>query len=181
MAESADGAVQKLKDLIKAVPDFPKPGILFRDIMPIFKNHAAVTSMVDLMAAYIEVLYPNADVIAGLDARGFLIGPLVAHECEKAFVPVRKVGKLPGKTISKKSTKEYGEDILEIQADAIKPGEKVVIIDDLIATGGTMAAACELFKEAKADLLGCMCLVELEDLKGSEKLKDVPFHSFIKY
>jgi len=117
----------------------------------------------------------------GLDARGFLIGPLVAHECSKSFVPVRKGGKLPGKTISMKSTKEYGEDVLEIQADAVKPGDKVVIIDDLLATGGTMATSCELFKAAQSNLLGCLCLIELEDLKGREKLKDILFHSIIKY
>eukprot|EP00794_Sanderia_malayensis_P018884 gene18884-20785_t len=168
---SSDEAIERLKNLIIAVQDFPKPGILFRDIMPIFKHPAAVTSMVDLMAAYIEVAFPDLDVIAGLDARGFLIGPMVANESGKPFVPIRKGGKLPGKVISRESVKEYGKDVLDIQADAISPGDKVLILDDLLATGGTLQTSCELVKQAKGEVIGCLCLVELEGLKGREKLQ----------
>lgn len=126
------------------------------------------------------VLPVNREYISGLDARGFLIAPMVAIGYGKAFVPIRKAGKLPGATLRKESLKEYGEDILEIQADAINAGDKVVIIDDLLATGGTMMASCELVKKAQGNVIGSLCLVELESLKGREKL-DVPFHSFIKY
>ncbi|XP_065065105.1 adenine phosphoribosyltransferase-like [Rhopilema esculentum] len=181
MASSGNGALENLKGLIKAVPDFPKAGILFRDIMPIFKNQAAVTDMVELMIVVIKESYSNVDVIAGLDARGFLVAPLVANKLGKPFVPVRKAGKLPGKTISKKSTKEYGEDVLEIQADAINQNDKIVIIDDLLATGGTLAAACDLFKEAGGNVIGSICLVELTDLNGTDKIKDINFTSLIKY
>jgi len=172
--------VESLKELIVAVPDFPLPGILFRDIMPIFQNPHASASCIDLMVSYCESHYPAVECVVGLEARGFLFGPQMAINLDTAFVPVRKQGKLPGKCVSVDSTKEYGKDILEIQEGAIKPGQKVVIVDDLLATGGTMKATVELVRKFGADIVGCLCLIELADLKGVDKV-DAPFHAFISY
>jgi len=178
--KSPEKSLESLKLLIKDVPDFPSPGILFKDIMPIFQVPDAVASMVDMMTAYIEIHFPDVDVIAGLDARGFLIGPMIACNVSKPFVPIRKKGKLPGKCLSVDSTKEYGKDTLELQVDGIKPGQKVVIVDDLMATGGTMTAACELVKAAKAQVVGCICIIELNELNGRSKFQ-APFYSLIQY
>ena len=177
---SSEQALNKIRSLVRAIPDFPKPGILFQDIMPIFKDASVVNAMIDLMVAYIEINHPEVDAIVGLDARGFLIGPMIACHLQKSFIPVRKQGKLPGKCLSAASVKEYGEDVLEIQADALKPGEKVVIIDDLLATGGTLSASCQLMKAAGVEVLGCVCLIELVELKGKEKVP-APFHAFLQY
>lgn len=128
-------ALSGIKDLIKDVPDFPKKGILFKDIMPVFQVPHAVTAVVDMMVSYIQNNYNNVDAIVGLDARGFLIGPCIAIKLNKPFVPIRKKGKLPGDCFSVSSTKEYGADVQEIQKDGLRSGQNVVVVDDLLATG----------------------------------------------
>ncbi|XP_065675517.1 uncharacterized protein LOC136091737 [Hydra vulgaris] len=133
--ETPEKTIAGLKSLIEAVQDFPIKGVLFRDIMPIFRVPLAVSSMIDMIAAYIEVHYADVDAIVGLDARGFLFGPMIALSLEKPFLPIRKKGKLPGKCISIESSKEYGSDILEMQCSGISEGYNVIIVDDLLATG----------------------------------------------
>lgn len=178
--KTEEKTIQGLKSLIKVVPDFPKKGILFRDIMPIFQIPNAVTAITNVMADYIRTNHSSVQGIIGLEARGFLIGPIIAVNLGVQFIPIRKKGKLPGICISVSSTKEYGEDILEVQKDAISPNQKVVLVDDLLATGGTLEASCKLMEGAGADVLASLCLIELLELNGKNKLKK-PFHSFIKY
>nr|XP_047145630.1 adenine phosphoribosyltransferase [Hydra vulgaris] len=178
--ETPEKTIAGLKSLIEAVQDFPIKGVLFRDIMPIFRVPLAVSSMIDMIAAYIEVHYADVDAIVGLDARGFLFGPMIALSLEKPFLPIRKKGKLPGKCISIESSKEYGSDILEMQCSGISEGYNVIIVDDLLATGGTMISSCALVRKSGGNVLACLVLVELLDLKGREKL-DCPVCSFITF
>ncbi|XP_066915529.1 adenine phosphoribosyltransferase-like [Clytia hemisphaerica] len=173
-------SIEGIKKLIKAVPDFPKKGILFRDIMGIFQVPQAVQAMVDIMSYHIQQKHPECDAIVGLDARGFLMAPMIAIKLNVPFIPVRKQGKLPGECISAESVKEYGKDVLEMQKGCLKEGQKVVIVDDLLATGGTMATTCSLVRQFGCSVSGTICLVELAELNGVKKL-DAPFHAMIKY
>ncbi|XP_068725682.1 adenine phosphoribosyltransferase-like [Montipora capricornis] len=173
-------ALEYVKSLIRPFPDFPQPGILFRDICPVLKDCNALRTVTDLITEHLQANFSEIDAIVGLDARGFLFGPLVSMNLGTAFIPIRKSGKLPGPTIQVSSTKEYGKDTLEMQADAIEKGQKVVVLDDLLATGGTLQAACQLVEKAGAVVLGCIVLVELEDLKGKDKLP-VACHSLVKF
>ncbi|XP_068694072.1 adenine phosphoribosyltransferase-like [Montipora foliosa] len=173
-------ALEYVKSLIRPFPDFPQPGILFRDICPVLKDCNALRTVTDLITEHLQANFSEIDAIVGLDARGFLFGPLVSMNLSTAFIPIRKSGKLPGPTIQVSSTKEYGKDTLEMQADAIEKGQKVVVLDDLLATGGTLQAACQLVEKAGAVVLGCIVLVELEDLKGKDKLP-VACHSLVKF
>ncbi|EDO33035.1 predicted protein [Nematostella vectensis] len=175
-----DKAIEHVKSLIRDFPDFPKPGIIFKDICPILKDPNAVRTITEVIAEHIRKNVPNTQAIVGLEARGFLFGPLVALNLNLPFIPVRKAGKLPGKTVQTCYSKEYGKDIFELQEDALTPGQHVVIIDDLIATGGTLVAACELVKQAGCQVKQCVVLVELEDLNGKENV-DVPCHVLIKF
>ena len=165
-----------LKKYIGKVQNFPKKGILFRDISPLLANGKAMNYAVSLF----EKESLEADVIVGPDARGFIFGTPVSSNLQKPFVMVRKKGKLPGELIAKDYQLEYGFKTLEIQKNAIKPGDKVVIIDDLLATGGTTQAIIELLKDLKAKVLKVVVLIELVDLKGKEKI-GVPIVSFLKY
>ena len=158
---------------LKQYPDFPKPGILFEDIFPLF---ADVSLHRDLIAAFLSTIQERfggdkPDVIVGLDARGFLIGPQVAIHLNAGFVPVRKPGKLPRKLETVEYQKEYGTDAFAIQADSIQPGSKVVVVDDLIATGGSAAAAGALVNKCGAELMGYVFLIELTKLGGRSKLQ----------
>lgn len=173
-------ALEYVKSLIRPFPDFPQPGILFRDICPVLKDCNALRTVTDLITEHLQAKFLDINAIVGLDARGFLFGPIVAMNLDKAFIPVRKTGKLPGPTIKVSSTKEYGKDVLEMQADAIEKGQKVIILDDLLATGGTLQAACQLVREAGGEVLECVLLVELEDLKGKDKVP-APCHSLVKF
>uniref|UniRef100_A0A8B9U304 Adenine phosphoribosyltransferase n=2 Tax=Anas TaxID=8835 RepID=A0A8B9U304_9AVES len=166
---------------VRSFPDFPVPGVLFRDISPLLKDPVAFRALIDLLEDHLRTSLPPIDFIAGLDSRGFLIGPPLAQRLGVGFVPIRKKGKLPGPTESVSYTLEYGEAALEIQSDAVEPGQKVVIVDDLLATGGTMRAACELVKRLKAEILECLVIIELKFLKGVEKLESVPFFSLLQY
>ena len=169
----------KIEDYIISVPDFPKPGVLFRDITGILGNADALKLTMDSLYKVIEKI--EFDVVAGLEARGFLFGMSVAERFHKPFVPVRKKGKLPRKTVGVTYDLEYGSACIEIHKDAIKPGDRVVLIDDLLATGGTAYAAVELVKKLKANVIGCAFVIELTFLNGKEKLKDTKYSSIVQY
>ncbi|MBM3252110.1 MAG: adenine phosphoribosyltransferase [Candidatus Omnitrophica bacterium] len=168
-----------LKKYIRDIPDFPKAGILFKDITTLLNDKDAFRKAVNLLAK--DYQKQNIDIVVAVEARGFILGGAVAHRLGAGFVPVRKKGKLPSKTISETYDLEYGTDTLEIHQDAIKPGARVLIIDDLLATGGTVKAVAELVKKLQGEIAGIAFLIELKFLKGKEKLKDYPILSLIKF
>jgi adenine phosphoribosyltransferase len=167
-----------LKEHIRAIPDFPKPGILFYDISTLLAEPKAWRHTVDQLASHLTPLEP--DVLAGIESRGFLVAAPLALALGCGFTMVRKENKLPGETVSYSYDLEYGNDTIEIQNDAVRPGQRVVILDDLLATGGTMAAAVDLFRKVGADVVGTACIIELNFLHGRDKL-DVPFISLVGY
>ncbi len=168
-----------LRAAVRDVPDFPKQGILFKDITPILADGALFRRAVD---CFIEVnASRKIDKVVGIDARGFLFGAAAAYALGVGFVPVRKKGKLPYRAESVSYALEYGESNVEIHVDAIAPGEKIVLIDDLLATGGTAAAAAELISKVGGELIEAQFLIELEFLKGRSLLGDFPVRSFIKF
>ncbi|OCH93595.1 adenine phosphoribosyltransferase [Obba rivulosa] len=177
--------VQYLRSLLKAHPDFPKKGIVFLDIFPILRDPVAFETLITHFVHHITSdVIPRThskkiDVVVGLDARGFLLGPIIAMRLGAAFVPVRKQGKLPGECVSATYEKEYGSDSFEMQADAIKPGQNVIIIDDLIATGGSAKAAGELVAKQGGNTLKYLFIIELTFLKGSASL-DAPVYSIVQ-
>tara|TARA_X000001036_G_C20373602_1_gene681599 strand:- start:85 stop:636 length:552 start_codon:yes stop_codon:yes gene_type:complete len=177
----ADSLLQELKNTIRTVPDFPMKGILFRDITPILSDSLLLTEMMDRIVKDIKNLNWIPDIIVGPEARGFIFGPLLSTRLKNSFVPVRKLGKLPSKTIKIDYTLEYGSDSLEVHEDAISPGQKILIIDDLLATGGTVSACIELCKKMGADVIGVVFIIELEGLGARELLGDIPIHSLLKY
>ncbi|KAL1975339.1 hypothetical protein VTN31DRAFT_3731 [Thermomyces dupontii] len=161
----------RLRAALRQFPDFPSPGVLFEDIMPIFADPTLHEALIRSLELHILETYgEKPDVIVGLEARGFLFGPSLALRLGASFVPVRKKGKLPGSCETETYQKEYGEDYFQIQADALKPGQRVVVVDDIIATGGSAAAAGSLVKKLGATLLGYVFILELDFLKGREKL-----------
>ena len=170
--------IQLLRNAITSYPDFPKPGVTFRDIFGVFRNMIALRAMKDLIVEHI--LFLEVDLVVGLDSRGFLFGPMICLELGKPFLPIRKKGKLPGKVLEQSYTLEYGEATFEIQTENVNKGARVLIIDDLLATGGSMAAAVQLVKSTGAEVVECLVIIELNELKGREKL-GAPVHSFIRY
>ena len=168
-----------LKNIIRDIPDFPKPGILFKDITTLLRDKAAFKKSVDLLAKQFKK--ENIAYIVGVEARGFIFGAALAYKLGTGFVPIRKKGKLPSKTRQITYALEYGTDILEIHEDALPRGARVLVVDDLLATGGTVKAVCDLVKAQGAVISGVAFLVELRFLKGKEKLKDYPIYSVIKY
>ncbi|XP_788872.2 adenine phosphoribosyltransferase, partial [Strongylocentrotus purpuratus] len=169
------------KECNRTIPDFPKPGILFRDIFPLFRDPSILSDLLDLLVHHVQQNFKDkVDVVVGLEARGFLFGPMLALRLGCGFAPIRKKGKLPGECIQVSYTLEYGTDVFEMQKGAITAGQKILIVDDLIATGGTMMAACQLVKNMEAKVLECLVIIELTDLKGKEKLTD-PFHTLIDF
>lgn len=171
--------VEELKKSIRDVPDFPKKGILFKDITTLCKDPAMFQRMVDLLAH--RYIGKGIDLVVGIEARGFVLGAALAYKLGAGIVLVRKPGKLPHKTHKASYSLEYGTDSLEIHQDAIEPGQKVVIADDLLATGGTAGAVADLVKKMKGKIVECAFIVELEDLKGRAKLAPAPVFSLIKY
>ncbi len=167
-----------IKDYIRSIPDFPKPGILFYDISTLLSHEDAWQVAMGRMTKAVRKQQP--DILAGIESRGFLVAAPLALKLGCGFVMVRKKGKLPGRTVSYEYDLEYGSDTIEIQADAVKPGQRVVILDDLLATGGTMAASAELFKKVGAEVVGAACIIELLFLNGRSKL-DVPFNALVGY
>jgi adenine phosphoribosyltransferase len=168
-----------LGDYIRSIPDFPKPGIIFRDITPVLGNAAAFHQVVVDLANPFRAM--KIDVVAAAEARGFIFAAPVALELNAALVPIRKPKKLPSKTLSHTYDLEYGTDTLEIHADAIPSGAKVLVIDDLLATGGTIEACCKLVEKAGGKVVGCAFVIELTGLKGAQKIAEYPFASLIKY
>ena len=168
-----------LKDHIRSVPDFPKPGILFYDISTLLANADAWQVALGRMARHVSKLQP--DVLAGIDARGFLVAAPLAARLGLGFTMIRKQGKLPGDTISFEYDLEYGTDTIEILSDAVQPGQRVVILDDLLATGGTLGASIDLVKKVGGNPVGAACLIELNFLNGRDKLDGLPFTSLISY
>lgn len=168
-----------LEKSIRNIPDFPKPGILFRDVTTLIQNKSAFKKSVDLLVK--KYKGKGITKVAGVEARGFIFGAAVAHKINAGFVPVRKKGKLPYKTISTTYELEYGTDTLEIHQDAITPGEKVLIIDDLLATGGTVKAVVEMIRQLQGKIVGIGFVIELVDLHGRDKLKEYPLFSLVKF
>lgn len=168
-----------LKQFVREIPDFPKPGILYRDIAPLLLDPAALKAAAEAMAAPFKDL--NVDLVAAAEARGFIFAAPMAIELQAGFVPIRKPGKLPFDTHSHSYDLEYGSDELHVHIDGVKPGQRVVIVDDLLATGGTMQACCRLLERCEADIVGCSFLIHLADLKGEEKLKPYRVESVLVY
>ncbi|MFA4992613.1 MAG: adenine phosphoribosyltransferase [Candidatus Omnitrophota bacterium] len=168
-----------LEKSIRSIPDFPKAGILFRDVTTLIQDKAAFKKSIDLLAK--KYKGKKIDKIVGVEARGFIFGAAVAHKIGAGFVPVRKKGKLPYKTISTTYELEYGTDTLEIHKDAISNNEKVLIIDDLLATGGTVKAVVDLIKQLHGKIVGIGFVIELVDLHGRDKLKNYPVYSLVKF
>ncbi len=171
--------IESLKNKIRAIPDFPEPGILFRDITPLVADPQAMRLAIDHL---IEPFRGDAiDAVAGMEARGFIFGSLAAWELGVAFVPLRKPGKLPYQVQREQYQLEYGTATLEIHADAVRPGERVLLMDDLIATGGTARASCSLLEKVGAEVAGCAFLIELDDLKGREQLRGRQVHTLLHF
>ncbi|WP_342360901.1 adenine phosphoribosyltransferase [Terrarubrum flagellatum] len=166
---------------IRTIPDYPKPGILFRDITTLLGDARAFRRAVD------ELVHPWAgskiDKVAGIEARGFILGGAIAHQLSSGFVPIRKKGKLPHETVSVAYSLEYGVDEMEVHRDAIKPGEKVILVDDLIATGGTAEGAVKLLKQIGADVVAACFVIDLPDLHGADKIRalGVPVRTLVAF
>lgn len=167
------------KNLIRTIPDFPNKGILFRDITTVLKDPEGLHNSINEMSEKLKHI--DFDIVIGPESRGFIFGVPIAYNMKKSFVPARKAGKLPHETISKTYELEYGSATIEIHKDAIKKGQKVVIADDLLATGGTCKAICQLIEEVGAELVGMVFFIEIEHLNGREALKGYPVHSIVKY
>jgi len=168
-----------LKSWIRDVPDFPKPGILFRDITPLLASPKAFAKSISMLRERVSGLKP--DLIAGVESRGFLFGTPLAQALDIGFVPIRKPGKLPWKTVKAEYSLEYGTDTVELHRDAVGSGQRVIIVDDLLATGGTMEAACRLVDELNAQVVGCFFVVELAALDGRSKLPGRKIESLVTY
>ena len=172
-------AAVDLKTKIRDVPDFPKPGIVFKDIMPLLADPHAFAHMLDELAAWAEDRQP--DLILGAEARGFITGGALAYKLGCGFVPARKPGKLPWRTVSAKYALEYGFDSLELHADAIAKGARVLVHDDVLATGGTAKAKIELVEQLGGTVVGALFIISLEFLNGRDKLAGYDVHSLIQY
>ncbi|MCJ7457518.1 MAG: adenine phosphoribosyltransferase [candidate division Zixibacteria bacterium] len=170
---------QDLKKLIRSVKDYPKKGVVFRDITTLLKDGKAFKKTVDLL--YKKYHGKKIDLVVAVESRGFILGGALANRLGVGFVPVRKFGKLPADRIEQKYDLEYGTDSLEIHKDAVKKGQKVLIVDDLLATGGTLQATCKLVEKLGGKVVGILVLIELSFLKGREKLKNYDLFSLIKY
>lgn len=168
-----------LKETIRIIPDFPKPGVQFIDITTMLKRGDALKHAFDELAALVGDL--NVDLVVGPEARGFLIGAPLAYKLGAGFVPVRKSGKLPGETLEASYELEYGTDTLQIHKDAIDPGVRVLVVDDLLATGGTVWSTAELVRSLGGEIVGFAFLVELTFLKGRDKLGDYPVFTLLEY
>jgi len=171
--------VQRLKDKIRNIPNFPEPGIQFKDITPLVRDPAALRLAVHQMM--FPFLGEHITAVAGMEARGFIFGSLVAWELSVGFVPLRKPGKLPHETEMASYDLEYGSNSLEVHMDALTKDDRVLLIDDLIATGGTAAASCELIEKLGAEVVACAFVVELDDLNGRDKISEYRVHSLLNY
>ncbi|NXP42057.1 APT phosphoribosyltransferase, partial [Leiothrix lutea] len=184
--------LRRVRDRVRPFPDFPEPGVLFRDISPLLKDPVAFRTLIDLLEDHVRASFPKIDFIAGEGEGNGLLGPSSStgweQECGLCFLPSEGLeeqiafrGPLIGRIKQGRAALCSLQAELEIQSDAVEPGQKVVIVDDLLATGGTMCAACELLKRLKAEILECLVVIELKALKGSEKLNSIPFYSLLQY
>jgi adenine phosphoribosyltransferase len=171
--------IAELRAKIRDIKDFPTEGVLFKDITTLLKDPRAFRSVLDMLAA--RYRNEQVDVVVGIESRGFIFGGALAHQLDAGFVPVRKLGKLPGKTIEVEYELEYGRDALAIHEDAIKAGQRVLVVDDLLATGGTMAATLRLVEQLGGKVVGVAFMIELAFLGGRQKLRSYPLHSLIVY
>ncbi len=171
--------IDKIKATIRDVPDFPQPGVVFKDITPLLADPLAFSTVIDLIVVHFG--RGSVDKVVGIEARGFILASPVAYHFGAGFVPVRKAGKLPWATTAAQYELEYGSETLEIHTDALRPGERVLIVDDVLATGGTARATATLVEGLGAKVVGIACLIELEFLKGRKKVQDYDFFSLISY
>lgn len=171
--------LESLRSLIRDVQDFPKPGIVFKDITPMLRDPAGLALAVELMVQPYRNL--DVDLVTGAESRGFIFGTALANALSAGFVPIRKPGKLPAAKRRFEYQLEYGSDALELHADAVRPGQRVLVADDLLATGGTLAACCGLLRELGANIVGVAVFIELTDLRGRDRLGDTIVHSVIRY
>lgn len=171
--------MKKLEDYVLSIPDFPEKGVIFRDITSIIQDKDGIKLAIDMLIDLVKDL--DFDIVAGAESRGFIFGMPVAYALGKGFIPIRKKGKLPREVVSKEYDLEYGKATIEIHKDAVKKGEKVLVVDDLIATGGTIAAAAELIEELGGEVAKIIFVMELEGFHGRDKLKGYDVESLIKY
>ncbi len=168
-----------LKKIVRDIPDFPKPGIVFKDITTLLKDREAFKYAIDKMVERYKG--EDIDVIVGIESRGFIFGPILAYHLNAGFIPVRKPGKLPAETVTESYDLEYGKDSVEMHKDSINPNNKVLIVDDLLATGGTAQATAKMIEKLEGIVIGFAFLIELEFLKGRDKIKKYSIFSLIKY
>jgi adenine phosphoribosyltransferase len=171
--------MKKLEEYVRSIPDFPEEGIVFRDITSVLQDKDSLKLAIDQMQDTVKDI--DFDIVVGPESRGFIFGVPIAYNLNKGFVPVRKKGKLPCETVEMEYDLEYGSAVIEMHKDSIKPGQKVVIIDDLIATGGTIEAIVKLIKQLGGEVVKIVFLMELEGLNGREKLQDYNIEAVIKY
>ncbi|MGA1868131.1 MAG: adenine phosphoribosyltransferase [bacterium] len=171
--------MEEVKNKIRTIPNFPKQGIMFRDITTLLKDPMGFKHAIEAFVDRYKTM--DIDVVMGIEARGFILGGAVAYELGKGFVPIRKPGKLPAEVISEEYALEYGTDKVEMHKDAIKQGDRCVIIDDLLATGGTMLAACKLAQKLGAEIVECAFIVELPDLGGKKKLSSFNLFTMVAF
>ena len=173
--------LQSLRSAIRTVPDFPLEGVMFRDITPVLGDPGLMSDIIDLFARDMEELGWRPEAVVGPEARGFIFGPLLANHLGIAFVPVRKSGKLPADTISAEYSLEYGSNTLEMHIDTLHSGQKVVIVDDLLATGGTVGACAELCAAQGAEVVGSLFVIELSGLGARKTLSPLPIHALLEF
>jgi adenine phosphoribosyltransferase len=171
--------LEQIKDLIRDVPDFPQPGIVFKDITPILADPIAFSTLIDLIVVHFG--RGNVDKVVGIEARGFILASPVAYHFGAGFVPVRKQGKLPAETVAEEYSLEYGTATLEIHRDAVRPGERVLIVDDVLATGGTAKATASLVEQIGGTICGIACLIELDFLHGRDQIPGHELFTLIHY
>jgi adenine phosphoribosyltransferase len=171
--------MDNLKKMVRDIPDFPKKGIIFKDITPVLQNPKGLREAVETISNHYKS--KKVDIVVGAEARGFILAPTVAFNLGAGFVPVRKPGKLPYEKISMSYALEYGTDTLEMHKDAIKKGQQVLMVDDLLATGGTMATCCKMVETLGGNIVGCAFLIELAFLNGKKALSKYDVYSLIKY
>jgi adenine phosphoribosyltransferase len=171
--------MENIKKTIRTIPHFPKKGIMFRDITTLLKDAEAFKETIDALVD--RYRHQSLDVVAGIESRGFIIAGVIAYLLGKGFIPIRKPGKLPAETYRVDYESEYGNDAIEMHKDSISQGARVLLVDDLLATGGTMKAACEIIEKAGGTVVECAFIVDLPDLKGREKLKDYQVFTLVEF
>ena len=174
-----ESSIQRIRGLIRDIPDFPQEGIVFKDITPLLADEAGFSSVIDMIVVHYG--RGNIDKVVGIEARGFILASPVAYHFGAGFIPVRKSGKLPWETESEGYELEYGTETLEIHRDALRPGERVLIVDDVLATGGTAQATAQLVERLGGKVIGIACVIELAFLKGRERIPNYDFYSLVTY